>query len=127
MGIRRAPKGCCKRPTPRSIAQKRRGETAARWLLPLISRFWPWLAKAPAGGTTPNPLPASLSPFGECLGSLDEPRRERDRHAPLFLIALDGNPKAPALELGCCRAMVRKRKIIVYITASADGFIARHD
>ncbi len=32
-----------------------------------------------------------------------------------------------ALGLGLCRAMVRKRKIIVYIATSADGFIARPD
>src|SRR5713226_10230393 len=32
-----------------------------------------------------------------------------------------------ALGLGHCRAMVRKRKIIVYIAASVDGFIARPD
>jgi len=29
--------------------------------------------------------------------------------------------------LGRCHAMVRKRKIIVYIATSADGFIARPD
>src|ERR1700682_2351702 len=29
--------------------------------------------------------------------------------------------------LGRCRAMVRKRKIIVYIATSPDGFIARRD
>src|SRR6202158_6329206 len=29
--------------------------------------------------------------------------------------------------LGRCRAMVNKRKIIVYIATSADGFIARRD
>ena len=29
--------------------------------------------------------------------------------------------------MGHCLAMVRKRKIIVYIAASADGFISRSD
>jgi dihydrofolate reductase len=36
-------------------------------------------------------------------------------------------PRRSALGLGRCRAMFRKRKIIVYIAVSADGFIARPD
>src|ERR1700674_2589148 len=36
-------------------------------------------------------------------------------------------PRCSAVGLGRCCAMVRKRKIIVYIAASADGFISRTD
>ena len=55
-------------------------------------------------------------------------RTKRDRRAPSslspLLMEILGRS---ALGLGHCRAMVRKRKIIVYIAASADGFIARTD
>src|ERR1700689_249169 len=60
MGIRRGPKRCCKRRMPLCIARKRRDVIASRWPLPLILRFWPWLAEAPARGTTPDSRSALL-------------------------------------------------------------------
>ena len=50
------------------------------------------------------------------------------RHrAPSCLSPANGNPKRSALGLGHGRTIVHKRKIIVRIAASADGFIARPD
>ncbi len=57
-------------------------------------------------------------------------RNERggDRRAPSSLSGPDGNPKAFRIRIAVTgRAMVHKRKIIVYIAASADGFIGRTD
>jgi hypothetical protein len=50
------------------------------------------------------------------------------RHrAPSCLSPANGNPKRSALGLGRGRTIVHKRKIIVRIAASADGFIAWPD